>query len=296
MTGPIVVAGATGNLGGRIVRSLIQREATVVALVRPGTSVEKKTDLENLGARVHLVDLTSVTDVARELTGAACLVSAVQGLRDVIVDLQVVLLQAALQAKVPRFIPSDFSTDFNELTAGENRNFDLRREFHQHLDLSPMAFTSVFNGAFAEVLTYNRSLLNLDERTVGYWEDADLPIDFTTMDDTAAYTAAAALDMAAPKALRIASFEITPRQMVEIASATRRTPFTLVRLGSLEELRHRNLEARANDPEGEHEIYPNWQQGQYVQSMFSTHHVSLDNARYSGVTWAPFEDLIRHLS
>jgi uncharacterized protein YbjT (DUF2867 family) len=79
MTGPIVVAGATGNLGGRIVRSLIQREATVVALVRPGTSVEKKTDLENLGARVQVVDLTSVTDVARELTGAACLVSAVQG-------------------------------------------------------------------------------------------------------------------------------------------------------------------------------------------------------------------------
>jgi len=61
-------------------------------------------------------------------------VSALAGLRDVIVEAQTVLLDAAIKAGVPRFIPSDDSIDFTKFPAGENRNLDLRREFHQRLD------------------------------------------------------------------------------------------------------------------------------------------------------------------
>jgi hypothetical protein len=39
-------------------------------------------------------------------------VSALQGLRDVIVEMQTVLLYAAIKADAPRFIPSDYSIDF----------------------------------------------------------------------------------------------------------------------------------------------------------------------------------------
>jgi len=39
-------------------------------------------------------------------------VSALAGLRDVIVETQAALLDAAIKARVPRFIPSDFSIDF----------------------------------------------------------------------------------------------------------------------------------------------------------------------------------------
>ena len=220
------------------------------------------------------------------------MVSALQGLHPVVVEAQSVLLEAAVAAGVPRFIPSDFSTDFTHLPVGENRNFDLRREFHKRLDVAPVASTSLFIGAFAEILTYNIPLLDLKKKVVGYWEDPDWRIDFTTMDDTAGYTAAAALDSAAPRALKIASFQVSPRDLVTFTEETLQTPFTFVRLGSLEDLRLYNKRERAAHPEGENELYPSWQQSQYMQSMFSTHHQSLDNARYSDVSWTKLQDVI----
>jgi hypothetical protein len=77
-------------------------------------------------------------------------VSALQGLRDVIVETQTVLLDAAIRADVPRFIPSDYSIDFTRFPPRENRNLDLRRDFHKRLDETPVSATTIFNGAFAE--------------------------------------------------------------------------------------------------------------------------------------------------
>ena len=49
-------------------------------------------------------------------------------------------------------IPSDYSIDFTKFKDGENRNLDLRREFHQYLDSTSIAATSIFNGAFMDML------------------------------------------------------------------------------------------------------------------------------------------------
>jgi hypothetical protein len=58
-----------------------------------------------------------------------CVVSVLAGLREVIIDAQKVLLDAAIAAGVPLFIPSDYSLDFTKFSDGENRNLDLRRDF-----------------------------------------------------------------------------------------------------------------------------------------------------------------------
>jgi nucleoside-diphosphate-sugar epimerase len=293
MAATIVVAGGTGNLGKRVVKALKAEGAQVVALVRPASVGEKTAEIEALGAKLAAVDLTSAAEMAEALRGAACVVSAVAGLRDVIVDMQLVLLEAALLASVPRFIPSDFSTDFTKLTPGENRNFDFRREFHERLDVAAIASTAIFSGAFGEILTYNIPLLDFKKKTVGYWEDADWKMDFTTMNDTAAFTAAAALDPDTPRALHIASFQVSARDLVAFTAKAFGTPYELVRMGSLAELSAYNRRERAAHPEGENELYARWQQSQYVQSMFSTHHESLDNDRYAGIVWSKLGDLIK---
>jgi hypothetical protein len=134
------------------------------------------------------------------------------GLHEVIVKTQTSLLNAAVTAGVPRFIPSDFSTDFTTMPAGENRNFDLRKEFHSILDQSPIQATSIFNGAFADILRYNTPLFNVPQKIIAYYEGKeDWKIDFTTMDDTAAFTAMAAIDESAPRSLRMASFRVSPQ-------------------------------------------------------------------------------------
>ena len=299
MKNTILVAGGTGNLGGRIVRDLIKRGAEVRAIVRPETDAEKVEKLKNLGAEVIEVEMSNAEELKNACQDVACVVSALSGLRDVIVDTQTQLLDAAMAAGVPRFIPSDFAADFTRLAEGDNRNFDLRKEFHKTLDKSPIKSTSIMNGAFADILTYGTPIYDFRNYTVGYWGDkADWKMDFTTMDNTADYTAAAALDAETPRVLRIASFQVSPKDLaalgekVKIGSEVKNHEFKLVPMGSLEDFAAANKKARAENPEGEKEVFPDWQGKQYLYSMFSVHHETLDNDRYPDVEWTGAKDVI----
>ena len=292
----ITVAGGTGNLGGRIVRDLIKRGATVRAIVRQETEAEKIDKLKQLGAEVIEVDMSNHEELKNACEGAACVVSALSGLRETIVDAQTQLLDAAMAAGVPRFIPSDFAADFTRLAEGDNRNFDLRMEFHKTLDKAAIASTSIMNGAFTDILTYGTPIYDFRNYTVGYWgDDPDWKMDFTTMDNTADYTAAAALDSETPKVLRIASFQVSPKDLVEIGGEVKNHEFKLIPLGSLEDFAAANKKARAENPEGENEVFPDWQGKQYLHSMFSVHNETLDNDRYPDVEWTSEKDIISQI-
>ena len=112
--------------------------------------------------------------------------------------MQTALLDAAIGAGVPRFIPSDYSIDFTKFPPGQNRNLDLRREFHGRLDKTSISATTIFNGAFAELLIGPMPLVLFRIKRVLCWGNADQRMDFTTMDNTAAFTASAALDPSTP--------------------------------------------------------------------------------------------------
>ena len=130
MHNKILLAGATGNLGGRIAKALRETNVEVCAIVRKNSNTEKIQALEKIGVKVIMADMLNATDVTKACEGITCVVSALAGLEDVIIHTQKVLLYAAVAAGVPRFIPSDFSLDFLKFTDGENRNLDLRRKFH----------------------------------------------------------------------------------------------------------------------------------------------------------------------
>ncbi|GAB2578922.1 NmrA family NAD(P)-binding protein [Spirosoma areae] len=292
MKNSIVVVGATGNLGGRIVTALLNRGADVRALVRPTSDPAKTDELNQKGVTIIKSEMTDVQELSPLFAGAAVVISAVQGLREVIVDTQSIVLDAAVAAGVPRFMPSDFASDFTKLRAGDNRNFDLRREFRTYLDNAPIQATSILNGAFADLLSYDMPLLNFKTRQVGYWDDANWSIDFTTMDNTAAFTAAAALDPTTPRFLRTASFQISPTELAAVAQQVTGTPFEVTRLGSRAELLAYIKRERAAHPEGEQQLYSSWQQSQYLYSMFSVQNDPLDNARYPDLTWTTAHEVL----
>ena len=100
----IIVAGGTGNLGGRIVKALLNRGAEVRVLVRPSSNQKKISYLEQLGAKVMVVDMSNEQDISSACVGANCVISALAGLRDVVIDAQKILLNGAVLAGVPRFI------------------------------------------------------------------------------------------------------------------------------------------------------------------------------------------------
>ncbi|MGV8955187.1 MAG: aromatic alcohol reductase [Cypionkella sp.] len=297
MSAIIAVAGATGNLGFRIVNALIRESAEVWALVRPETADDRIAKLEAGGAKVVKVDLSHADDLKTALSGAATVVSALQGLRPVIIDTQTALLQAAIAAGVSRFIPSDYAADFTK-TAGEaNRNFELRRDFHAVLAQSPIAWTSVLNGMFMDLLAYGMPMFDLKGRTVTYWGDPDQRLDFTTMDDTAAATARVALDQDAPPIVRVAGDQLSPKDLAALGSDLTGLPFQLIRAGSIAELGAAIEQVRVAHPGAEGEEFPRWQQMQYTRNMFSGRAKldPVDNARFPDIKWTRVRDLAERL-
>ena len=289
----ILVAGGTGNLGKLIVKALIKRGAGVRVVVRPETDPKKIKTLNDFGAETVAAEMAEANDLKRACQGVSCVVSALSGLRETIIDAQTQLLDAAIAAGVPRFIPSDFSSDFTGLSTGENRNFDLRKEFHETLDKSPIRSTSIFNGAFSYVLSYNSPLFDLKNHSAGYLgTDPDWKIDFSTMENTADYTAAAALDSETPRVLRIAGFQVSPKDLAAIGEQITDRKFKLISLGSLDEFAAAIKKDRAAQPASETELFPEWQIKQYQHAMFSVRHETLDNNRYADVRWTGAKEAI----
>ena len=289
----IVVAGGTGNLGERIIKALLEKGAEVRAVVRLSSSPEKLNKLKNLGVKVFKVDFLNTEAVSKACIGASCVVSALAGLRDVIIDTQKVLLDAAVLSGVYRFIPSDFSLDFTNLRPGGNRNLDERREFHTYLLKCPIAATTIFNGPFMDLLTGPMPMILFKYKRVLYWGNADQAIDFTTMDDTALYTASAALDPSSPRYLRIAGQQISAREMTSILREVTGSEFRLLKAGSLGMLKILIMITRTVAP-AKKDLYPAWQGMQYMHDMFEGHaKLNLyDNDRYPGMQWTSLKDML----
>jgi nucleoside-diphosphate-sugar epimerase len=285
-----VLAGSTGHLGGLIARAPRDRGARLRALVRPLTPLGKIADLRRIGADVVEVDFEKPEQLARACTGGSCVVSALAGLRDTIVRTQSALLDAAVKAKVPRFIPSDFAIDFYRMPDGYNRNLDHRREFSVILDRAPIAATSVLNGMFMDLLAGQAPFILSRFHRALYWDNPDQPMDFTTIEDVAWFTAAAALEPTTPRFLRIAGGVASARDLARIAAGVKGAPFKLFRAGSLKRLeriiRFMQVVMPARDV-----VYPPWQG---MHNMFDGRAklTPLDNDRYGRRQWTSIKELL----
>jgi uncharacterized protein YbjT (DUF2867 family) len=293
MTTSVLVAGATGDLGQRIVRDLLTHDTRIRVLTRPGSGAAAA--LYDANDRIDIVTAayTDPAALVTAVTDADVIVSAVSGTRPVIVDAQRALLAAAVAAGVPHFIPSDYSSDYRQIALGSNRNFELRREFAADLDAAPIQVTSVLNGAFADMLTGTAPMIAFGRRKVMYWSSADQILDFTTKDDVARVVALVALDADAPRVVEIAGDRVTARSVAQTMSELTGTPFKLQFAGTTGTL---SLLAKAvrRFSKTTDAAFPAWQGMQYFVSMFSgqaqLRHV--DNDRYGEHAWTSVRDVL----
>ena len=293
MTTSVLVAGATGDLGQRIVRELLLLETTIRVLTRPGSGSAHTLYGSNTRIDIVEADYTDHAALVAALTGSDTVVSAVSGIRPVIIDAQRALLAAAVAAGVPRFIPSDYSSDYRQIALNSNRNFELRREFAADVDAAPIKATSVLNGAFADMLTGQAPMISFTRHKVMFWSSADQILDFTTKDDVARITALVALDADAPRVVEVAGDRVTARDVARTLSELTGTPFSLQWAGTTGVLSVMSKVGRrlSKNPQ---EIFPAWQGMQYFVSMFSgqaqLHHV--DNDRYGAHSWTTVRDVL----
>ena len=270
----IAVAGATGDLGGRIVKALTARGAMVRVITRAELGDERMT-----------------TEACRSAT---CVVSALNGLRDTVITTQGLLLRSAVAAGVPRFISSDYSLDFTHTMPGENRNLDWRREFMALADQSDIKVTTILNGAFMDMLGAEMPLIQPKIKRILFWGSADQKLDFTTKDNVASFTAAAALDDSTPRILRCAGESLSARELAATIGKVMGTEYGLLWSGSMASLRVLIRIAKWIAPQ-ENVVFPPWQGMQYTRDMFSGAGklAPLNNDRYVDIKWTTVSEMMK---
>ena len=288
----IIVAGATGHLGQKICTNLIGIGATVKALVRKESNSVAITSLQKLGVQVIETEFDQPSKLIKACRGCSCLVSAVSGLREIIVDLQTKLLNAAVEAGIPRFIPSDYCIDYTKLPKGSNRNLDLRREFNGILDHAPMKGTSILNGMFTDLLVGEAPVVLFKIKRVLYWGSKHQLLDFTTMNDTATYTAYAVVDDTTPRYLRIAGDVKNAEGLKDAATEATGKKFGLLRPGGLGLFKTMIRITKTLSP-GKKDVFPAWQGMQYMYNMYTglPKLEPLDNDRYP-IKWTSVKDVL----
>ena len=289
----IVVVGATGNLGEKIINALLVKGAEVKAIVRLETDLKKINELEKKGVKLCQVDFGNKSEISKHCQGAHCVVSALAGLRETIVDAQKIILNAAIEANVRRFIPSDYSIDFTNLIEGQNRNLDLRREFHQYLDKAPIQSTTIFNGPFMDLLTTDMPLIMFKQKRVLCWGNPDQVMEFTTTYNVAEFTAEVALDDDSPRYLRIAGDRLSCNQFAELLTRLTGKKYKIFRPGGIKLLNILIKITRFFSP-SKKDLYPAWQGMQYMRDMMEGRIIfqKYDNDRYSNIKWTSIKQFL----
>lgn len=288
----IIIAGATGDLGGRIVRELSLMKAKVRALVRSGTPEEKKRLLRDNGVEIFEVDYSDHRSLVHGCHGGSVVVSTLSGLREVMISAQTQLLNAAVEAQVQRFFPSDFAIDFTKIPAGTNRNLNFRSEFQKIADQADIQVISILNGAFSDMLAGVAPFVLYRIRRVLCWGNPDQLMDWTTMDDTARYTAYAALDPGAPRFLKIAGDQQSSNSLAETMTKLSGEEYKVLRPGGLGLLSLLIAITKRLSP-GTEEVFPTWQGMQYMRDQFQglAKFDRLDNDRYP-IRWTKTKDVL----
>ncbi|WP_169927448.1 NmrA family NAD(P)-binding protein [Labilithrix luteola] len=284
----VVVVGAGGKLGRLIVRSLLEHpEVRVRALVRDPRKLD---DAGWPADRVEAMafDAVSSTAAAREdaMRPAFSVISALQGGPDIIIDAQLALVRAAKAAGARRFIASDYSFDFFTLSEGINVAADWRRQLAiraREENSGAFELVHVLNGMFLDRNVFSfLEIFDAEKRILRYWGEGTTPIDLTTWEDTAAFTAEAALDEdRVPERLSVSGGRMDIFTLAKTWEAVHGKSLTLERLGSLDDLARetrRRLDADPRNP-------LSWLPMMYARGVFGGEALLSENhnARYPSV-------------
>ncbi|WP_075122867.1 NmrA family NAD(P)-binding protein [Burkholderia paludis] len=232
----VLVVGATGWLGHKITNAIVARGIPTRVALRGG-SAHQKAGLFNGRAEIVSADLADGDSLVKAAKGVDTIVSVVQGGPAEIIDGQVALARAGVEAGVKRIIPSDFSIDFRGVSTDRHLFLGWREQADRAIEKLGLAQNNIFNGAFTEILGLEFfEMMDFKEGQVKFWGDPDQKYDFTATKDVAEFTAEVVKDRERVGPQMVNSERASPRQLAEIASQVFGRAFKLSHLGSLADL------------------------------------------------------------
>jgi uncharacterized protein YbjT (DUF2867 family) len=188
----ILVAGATGTLGGLICQRLRDRGETVRALVRPSAGPEKVERLRALGVEIYQGDLrepVSLDGATRDVDVVISTVSMIGTAKpgDSFDDTDNAgtraLIDAAKRVGVAQFIYISFDHDQFE----DSPMVRAKREVEQHLRDSGVPYTVLRPSIFMELWLGPRLGVDAAAKTAKVFGSGDQPLNYVSVRDVAEY-------------------------------------------------------------------------------------------------------------
>ncbi len=289
MTQTILVAGATGMLGGRVAHYLLEQpDARVRLLVR--NAAGKKDVLDPMaakGAEMIEGDLADPASLDRATHGVDVIVSAVQGGPEAIIDGQVALARAGKRNGVRRILPSDYALDLFKATPGEHAAFDMRAAADAQISEIGLEQINILQGGFMDLFIPGMGAIDLEKGTVGFFGDGERLVEVTSVEDTARMVARVALDRDVPAGkFAFAGDRISFREAGAIVAKQTGRPIKPISYGSEDDLR---AAMAAADPQ---------KRGMLAYLLYMTNGqtslTDLQNDRYLDMRFERFADFVAH--
>lgn len=154
----IAIIGATGQVGTPLTNTLLDLGHDVIAITRSlkdGGS-DKLQVFADKGARI--VEVSNMHDKAllvAAIQGADTLVCAVPGDQTIISELEPIWLEAALEAGVKRFVPTEFGCHTRGLEYGDGILFDFKKDLHKKILESGIGWTLIYTGGIFDYFLPN---------------------------------------------------------------------------------------------------------------------------------------------
>jgi len=189
----VTVIGATGQIGTPLTKNLLVEGHHVRILTRSRGSGNEKTLAEYVkqGAEIKVCpEMGAVADVASALEGSDTLIACVPGSKQIIEEFEPVWLDAAVQAGLERFVPTEFGTHSRAIEFGDGVLFDYKKRLHDKIFESDIGWTYFYNGGIFDYFLPN--LRFFDEITT--FGNLDLPIYTHDIEDIGRLAALALTD------------------------------------------------------------------------------------------------------
>ncbi|MGW3107868.1 SDR family oxidoreductase [Streptomyces sp. NPDC001100] len=188
---PVLVVGATGSLGSKVVDELLKRGKNVRALVRPATDAGR---LESRGVQIVRGDMLDVDSLVAAMTGADAVITTAAGYtrggknaHDIDTLGNANLAEAAHRTGIRRFVLTSILTSDQ---TPDVPHFWHKKLAEDKLEQLRVPFVALRPGAFLDQVA-TMAGNPLDKGRLIWMSKATVPLTFVRTSDLAAYLAAA---------------------------------------------------------------------------------------------------------